>query len=82
MEINQISGTRVVAAVKSPKNDPQILSVFNVENAIGLQHDTFSHNEGKMKGGQDDETTEPESPEASSIETQPSGSNSTVDLFA
>jgi hypothetical protein len=82
MEISPIAGIRAVIEVKSPKNDPQLFTVFDIENAIGPQHDTFSHNEGKMTGRQDDETTEQESSAEPSIETQATDSGSSVDLFA
>jgi hypothetical protein len=82
MEINPIAGVRAVAEVKSPKNDPQLFTVFDIENAIGPQHDALSHNEGKMTGGQDDETAEQESPAEPSLKSQGKDSGSTINLFA
>jgi hypothetical protein len=79
MEINPIAGMRAVAAVKSPKKDPQLFRVFDIENVIGSQQDSFSHNQGKMSGGQDDVTAEQESPEK---QTQTADSGSTVSFFA
>jgi hypothetical protein len=82
MEINPIAGVRAVAAVKSPKNDPQLFAVFDIENAIGPQQDSFSHSKGKMTGGQDDETTEQEFTAVPSKENRATDSDSTVNLFA
>jgi hypothetical protein len=82
MEINPIAEIRVVAAVRSPKKDLQLFTVFDIENAIGPQQDSFSHNEGRMTGGQDDETAEQDSPEEPSKETEVSDSSPTVNLFA
>lgn len=83
MEINPIAGIRAVSAVKSPKNEPQLSAVFDIESAFGPQQDTFAQNEGKMTGGQDDETAEPEEASAeSAADTTARGSESTVNFFA
>jgi len=81
MEIGPIPGIRVLPGVKPPKNAPQLSAVFEVENAIGPQQDTFSHNESKMSGGQDDAIEEEASAELSA-ETPASDSSSIVNLFA
>ena len=83
MEINPIAGIRGVLAVNQPKDDPQHFAVFEIENAFGQQQDTFAHNEGKMTGGQDDETAEQEEASAESSADAPNGeSKSTVNFIA
>jgi hypothetical protein len=82
MEINPITGIRAVSAVKSPKNEPQLSAVFDIESAFGPRQDTLAQNEGKMTGGQDDETAEPEETGESIADTAPGSSDSTVNFFA
>ena len=83
MEINPIAAIRAVPAIKSPKNDLQLSAVFDIESAFGTEQDTFAQNEGKMTGGQDNETAEQEEASAEPSADTPSGdSNSTVNLFA
>lgn len=83
MEINPIARVRVVHTARQPKNDPQLSAVFDIENAFRAQQDTFAQNEGKMTGGQDDESTEQEGTTAeASAETAAADSGPTVNLFA
>ena len=83
MEINPIAGIRAAPAVKSPKNDLQLSAVFDIENAFAPQQDTFAQNEGKMTGGQDDESVEQEDASAESSADMPAGdSKSTVNFIA
>lgn len=82
MEINPVAGIRAVPAVRSLKNDPRLFTILDIDNTIGPQQDTFSHNEGKMTGGQDDETSEQELSEEASKESQANDSGSTFNLFA
>lgn len=83
MEINPIAQVRAVSAVKPSRNEPQLSAIFDIESAFGPQQDTFAQNAGKMTGGQDNETAEPEETSAeSSADTADSGSDSTVDFFA
>ena len=81
MEISPIVGIRAVPAMKPPKNDPQLFAVFEIENGIGPQQDTFLKNEGKMTGGQDDENTDEEAPAELPAATEVSDSSSSINVF-
>ncbi len=78
MEISPIPGIRAVPAVKGPKNEPQLSAVFDIENALGPQQDTFLNNGKQMSGGQDDSAAEQDH----TAEEEHSSSDSTVNLFA
>ena len=82
MEIIPILGIRGVPAVKPPKNEPQLSAVFHIENTIGPQQDTFSKNEGKMAGGQDDESADEEAAAEPSADSAVSDRGLSVNVLA
>ena len=82
MEISPILGIRAMPALKPPKNDPQLNAVFDVENTIGPQQDTLSKNEGKMAGGQDDESADEEAAAEPSADSAVSDKGLSVNVFA
>jgi hypothetical protein len=55
MEIGPIPGIRVEAVVKVPSAEPELPDVFDVERS---REDTWTGDEGKDSGGQDNETEE------------------------
>lgn len=55
MEIGPIPGIRVEAVVKVPSVEPALPGVFDVERS---REDTWTGDEGKDSGGQDNETEE------------------------